>query len=59
MVKNNVKPTDVSVLRPVKCVIADAITVSHVRISRQCMSVKLNTIDIYYIISECLVSHIV
>ena len=37
MVKNNVKPTDVSVLRLAKCVTADVITVSPVRISRQCM----------------------
>ena len=35
--KNNVKPTDVSVLRLAKCVTADVITVSRVRISRQCM----------------------
>jgi len=35
IVKNNVKPTDVSVLRLVKCVTAvDATTISPVRISR-------------------------
>ena len=32
--KNNVKPTDANVLRLVKCVTADATTVSPVRISR-------------------------
>ena len=37
MVNNNVKPTDICVLRLVKCVIADAITVLLVIISRQCM----------------------
>ena len=42
MVQHNVKPTDVSALRLVKCVIEDAITVSRVRLSRQCMLIKLN-----------------
>ncbi len=50
MVKNNVKPTDVSVLRLEKCVIADATTVSRVRISRQCIC-ELN-INIMYSIEN-------
>ena len=35
IVKHNVKPTDVSALRLVKCVIEDVITVSRVRLSRK------------------------